>query len=413
MAKLEDAKFGPKAYEASVELPSIFPRVLGPKTAKYVQEFIDSGFTVDMVGRFEKAFADAMGIKHCVGTPGCTNALHILAASLEFEHGSEVIISPIADYGTVMGFIRENYIPVFADTAPGSPNVTADTIKACITKKTKAILVVHKMGLPCEMDGIVKLAKENNLILIEDVCQSVFSEYKGKTVGTFGDFAAFSFDSEKSMGADMGGCVITNDDESAGRLRYIGHARGAKGVPGFGRTHFDMGLALRMPGCTAATCLGQLEIIKDQVERRDKISRLLTDKLSTLDGVIPLPISENCTQFSCWMYGFSIDTNKLKCSPAELAVAISKKGFTGIGQGIYYLMPDALEFLKKAAATKVYPFSIEGAPGEEIYDANKKTPNAKAFLNTFIRWVWTDKYTEKHVDIMFNMIKEAVKENLK
>jgi len=413
MSKFENAKYGAANFEAdTMQLPSIFPREMGPNCGKYVQEVIDSGLTVDMVSRFETAFASAMGVKHCIATPGCTNALHVLAASLEFEPGSEIIVSPIADYGTVMGLIRENFIPVFCDTEPSSPNVTANTIKSCISEKTKAIIVVHKLGIPCEMAPIAELAEKNNLLLIEDACQAVFAEYNGKLAGTFGHLAAYSFDSEKSMGGDLGGCVTTNDDVWGDRLRYIGQSRGAKGVPGFGRTHFDKGLALRMPQCTAAVCLGQLEIIKKQVRNRDKMARLLTAKLKKLDGIIPLLIPDSCTMFSCWMYGFTVIPEKFKCSPFELAEIIKEKGLGNSGMGKYYLMPDALVFLKNNAANKVYPYSLPDAPGEIIYNSEKQTPNAKAFLDTFIRWAWTEKYTEKHVNIMFNMIKEAVEENL-
>ncbi|MDD5597275.1 MAG: DegT/DnrJ/EryC1/StrS family aminotransferase [Victivallaceae bacterium] len=414
MNNLENAKYGAANFEAdTTRLPAIFPRTMGPNCGKYVQEVIDSGLTVDMVGRFEKAFADAMGVKHCIGTPGCTNALHILAASLEFEAGSEIIVSPIADYGTVMGLIRENFIPVFCDTEPGSPNISANTIKPCINKKTKAVLIVHKLGLPCEMDPIVELAQKNDLLLLEDTCQSLFSEYNGRLTGTFGEMAAYSFDSEKSMGADIGGCVTTNNDEWGNRLRYIGQSRGAKSVPGFGRIHFDKGLALRIPQCTAATCLGQLEIIEEQVRNRDKTARLLTEKLKDVDGIIPLHIPDYCTIFSCWMYGFTAVPEKLKCSPSELAEKIKAKGLGNIGMGKYYLMPDALVFLRKQAMNKIYPFSIPGAPGQEIYDGSRQTPNAKTFLDNFIRWAWTEKYTEKHVDIMYNIIKKVVTESLK
>jgi dTDP-4-amino-4,6-dideoxygalactose transaminase len=414
MNKLENAKYGAANFEADINLlPSIFPREMGPNCSKYVQEVIDSGLTVDMVRRFETEFAAAMGVKHCIGTPGCTNALHVLAASLEFEPGSEIIVSPIADYGTVMGIIRENFIPVFCDTEPGSPNITADSIKPCINKKTKAVLLVHTLGLPCEMDPIIELTEKNNLLLLEDTCQSLFSEYNGKLAGTFGAMAGYSFDSEKSMGGDIGGCITTNDDEWGERLRYIGQSRGAKFVPGFGRTHFDKGLALRMPNCTAATCLGQLEIIKEQVRNRDKTARLFTTRLGKLPGIVPLHIPDSCTLFSCWMYGFTVIPEKFKCSPSELAEKVREKGLGNIGMGKYYLMTDAIAFLKKNVRNKVYPYSLPGCPGEDIYNGEKQTPNAKKFLDTFIRWSWTEKYTEKHVDIMYNMIKQTVEENLK
>src|SRR4051812_21761671 len=115
------AKFGSEAQkEFKGKLPLPFPRTMGPNTMRYLQEFVDSGLTTDMVGRFEQTFARRLGMKHCIGTPGCTAALSVLAAALQLNPGDEVVCSPITDYGTVLGFVRENYIPVFADTAPNS-----------------------------------------------------------------------------------------------------------------------------------------------------------------------------------------------------------------------------------------------------------------------------------------------------
>src|SRR6185437_15341542 len=166
---------------------------------------VDSGLvaTAEMMTRFENAFAKAVGVKHCIATPGCTPALAALASAFPFASGDEIIVSPISDYGTVQGLIRENYIPVFADAAPGSVNLSAETIEPCITDRTRAILCVHKTGLICDMDSINQLAKKHNLIVYEDACQAVFGKYKGRTVGTLADAAAFSFDAEKTMGSDL------------------------------------------------------------------------------------------------------------------------------------------------------------------------------------------------------------------
>src|SRR5438477_12777070 len=109
---VERAKFGAAAYRKFTgALPNPFPRVIGPNAMKYLQEVVDSGLTIDMTERFEQAFAKAMGVKHCVAAPGCTNALMALAEALNFDPGDEVIVSPITDYGTIMGVVKKNYIP--------------------------------------------------------------------------------------------------------------------------------------------------------------------------------------------------------------------------------------------------------------------------------------------------------------
>ena len=123
MATQQRATYGPTSYE-SIEggLPGQYPRTMGPNAMRYLQEVVGSGLSrsCDMVGRFERAFARELGVKHCIGTPGCTPALACLAVAFDFEPGDEIIVSPITDYGTIQGLIKENYIPVFPDTKPAA-----------------------------------------------------------------------------------------------------------------------------------------------------------------------------------------------------------------------------------------------------------------------------------------------------
>lgn len=410
--KLERANYGAAAFASSVkaEFPAVFPRVMGPNCSKYVQEVVASGLTANMVGRFEQAFAEAMGTKYFVGTPGCTNALHVLAASWPYQPGDEIIVSPISDYGTIMGLLYEHYIPVFCDTANGAPNIAAETIAPCITDRTRAILVVHKLGLPCDLDPILRLAAKHKLDVYEDCCQAVFSGYKGRRVGTFGKAAGFSFDAEKSMGSDIGGGVLTDDDGLAERLAFMGQSRGGVHEPGFGRRHIERGLALRMTNTTAAICLGQLEIALPQVEQRDRTVRLMTGKLAGIRGIIPLVIPDFCTTFSCWMYGFSIDPKVFRCSADEFAQQLNARGMPNVGTGRYYNLPEAVSFLQQYVDQGRYPFSIPPASRRYRYAA-ETVPNARAFLANFVRWFWTEKYTDAHIAQMARIIREVAEKH--
>lgn len=410
--KLERAKYGAKAFDGLAgKLPTPFPRVMGPNCLKYLQEVVESGLTCDMVSRFEKAFAKELGVKHCIATPGCTAALAVLAATFDFEPGDEIIVSPITDYGTIMGLIKENYIPVFADVEPDNINISADTIEPCITDRTRAILVVHKTGIICDMDPINELAEKHGLIVYEDACQAVFGEYKGKFAGTLSKAGAFSFDSEKTMGSDIGGCIVTNDDELAEKLRFIGQSRGAIMEPHFGRKHIAPGYAYRMPNCTAAICLAQLEIAREQVLHRDRMSRLLSKLIAEIPGVKPLPIPEYMNVYSCWMFGISIDTSQFKCTVEEFAQQLANLGIPGAGMGEYYLMPVACTFLNEKAKNKVYPFSIPPASREYRYDADT-CPNAANFLKTFIRWTtFCEKYQPEDCYLAADIIKYVAEQN--
>ena len=395
------------------QLPDRFPRTIGPNAMRYLAEVIDGGFsrTDTMVERFEAAFARELGVKHCIATPGCNPALQLLAASLQFEPGDEIVVSPITDYGSIAGIVKENLIPVFADVAPGSVNFSAETIAECITERTRAILAVHMTGLICDMDPINRLAAKHGLVVYEDVCQAIFGQYKGRIAGTLAHAAAFSFDPEKTMGADLGGCLVTDNDELARRARFIGHERGGVQQPGFGRAHVEAGYAFRMPQCTAATCLAQLEIIRDQVLQRDRMVRYLSLLIDEIPGIESLAIPDYVEVFSAWMFSFRIDRQQYACTPDEFAEQLAGEGIAGAGIGKYYLMPLGAAFLNEQAAKAVYPFSTPPASRTYRYDATT-CPNALEFVDNWIRWVsFSEKYTPEHCEIASQIVADVACRN--
>lgn len=393
------------------QLPNPFPRIMGPNAAAYLQEVVESGLTGDMVGRFEQAFAEALGVRHCVATPGCTPALAILAAAFDFDPGDEIIVSPITDYGTMQGLFREGYIPVFADTAPETVNLSAETIAPLIGERTRAILCVHKTGLVCDMDPINDLAADHGLFVYEDACQAVMSTYRGRKAGTLGRAAGFSFDAEKTLGSDVGGCVVTDDDELAERLRFIGHSRGGMNRPGYGRVHTEPGYAFRMTQSTAAITLAQLEIVGENVTRRDRMVRLLSQLINDVPGIEALPIPDYQEVYSCWMFGMTIDPEQFTCDTAQFAEQLAELGIPGAGMGAYYLMPEACVFLDEYAQYARYPFSKPPAGREYRYGA-ENTPTAAEFLERFIRWsTFCEKYTERHCEIAAEIVAAVANAN--
>jgi len=410
--KPKRAQWGAQAHLGETgKLPVSFPRSLGPNAMKYLKEVVESGLTADMTSRFEQAFAKTLGVKHCIATPGCTPALHVLALACGWAPGDEIIISPVTDYGTIHGFVAQNIIPVFPDTAPGSINFSPETIEPCITARTRGILCVHMTGIINDMDGINALAARHGLMVIEDACQAVFGEYKGRIAGTLGHVAGFSFDAEKTMGSDIGGCMVTNDDALAEQARYMGQSRGAVMKPHYGRLHADAGYAYRMPHCTAAICMAQLEVIRDQVAQRDKMARLLYRLLSEIPGVTPLQIPDDNTVYSCWMAGFNIAPPAFSCNTEQFAAQLAEAGIPGAGMGRYYLMPEAVTYLKRNAAARTYPYSTPPASRTYSYDA-ANYPNATAFLDTFIRWsTFCEKYQPEHCELAATIVREVASRN--
>ena len=405
---VERARYGADAAAGLAgTLPQPFPRTIGPNAMTYLREVVDSGLTCNMIGRFEDTFAEEMGVKHCIATPGCTPALAVLACALDFDPGDEIIVSSVTDYGTVQGLIRENYIPVFADTDAGTLAISAETIAPCITDRTRAILAVHMTGTICDMDPIVELADEHGLIVYEDACQAVFGEYKGRLAGSLSTAGAFSFDSEKTMGSDIGGCVVTDDDDLAERMRFIGHSRGGQVLAGFGRQHVVPGFAHRMPQCTAAVSLAQLEIIRPNVQQRDGMIRLLTERLEEIPGITPLPIPDYMNVYSCWMAGFSIDPDAFVCTPDAFAQQVADGGIPGAGTGRYYLLPAALPFLTEKAEKKLHPYSTPPASREYSYNGDT-CPNAQTFLESFVRWSsFCERYEPEHCELAAQIVREV------
>lgn len=391
--------------------PPLFPRTIGPKALSYLQEVVDSGLTVDMMGRFEKAFAAALGVQYCVAMPGCTPALHALFLAADFKPGDEIIVSPITDYGTVQGLLAQQLIPVFPDTPRGSINFSADTVWPHVSARTRAILCVHKTGIFCDMDPINALAGQLGIPVFEDCCQAVFGRYKGRFAGTLGNAACFSFDPEKTMGSDTGGCLVTNDAKLHERARYLAQNRAGTTKPGFGRVHTEVGYAYRMPHCTAAICLAQLEQVQEWVAQRDKMARLLLSYLRQIPGIRPLHVPEYVDVFSCWMMGFNVEREAFRCAPAEFGATLANAGLATASLAEYYLMPAALEVIQRKSEGRQFPYSMPPADRAYTYAASN-CPNARDFLSTFIRWVTlNEKWQPEHCALAAEIIAETAEQN--
>ena len=405
------AKRGSAAHSIRGVVPPLFPRTIGPNAAKYVQDVLTGGLTSNIVEEFEKAFAKDLGVKHMVATPTCTTAMAVLALVFDFEPGDEIIISPLTDYGTVYGILTQNLVPIFPDIEPGTVNFNADTIAACISDRTKGILAVHKCGLPNDMDPINELAAKHGIIVYEDCCQAFGSQYKGRTVGTLATASAFSLDSEKTFSADKGGAIATDDDELESKLRFYGSGRGSTDLPHFGRAHTDFGHAYDMSRMTAALCMGQLETIDQQVDKIDTTVRTFTELVARIPGITPLPIPDYATKYSAWMVSFSIDPDAFKCSGEEFATQVEAAGFTGAGQGKYYLMPAAMTFLQEWADEKRGPFAGSAASVQYSYSADT-CPVARDFLENWVRSCSiSEKWEAEHVEILAEIIEEVADAN--
>jgi len=183
------------------------------------------------VKEFEKEISEYLGVKHSISVGNGTDALIIALKALGIGEGDEVITTPFTFFATAESISFVGATPVFVDVDINTYNIDPAKIEERITEKTKAIMPVHIFGQPCDMDSINEMAKKYNLKVIEDACQAIGSEYKGKKTGTLSDIACFSFFPTKNLGcAGDGGMIVTDDEELATICRALRtHGSGANG----------------------------------------------------------------------------------------------------------------------------------------------------------------------------------------
>ncbi|MEE9365730.1 MAG: DegT/DnrJ/EryC1/StrS family aminotransferase [Dehalococcoidales bacterium] len=252
------------------------------------------------VPTFEKKFAAMMQAAFCVATGSGTQALHTCVEALGIGAGDEVITSPYTDPGTTASVLAARALPVLADLDRESYQLDPDDVERRITENTRAIMPVHMMGQPCNMDRIMAIAKKHNLYVIEDACQAHLAEYGGKKLGTIGDLGCFSFQSSKTIACGEGGGIIGNDEELMDKC-YTVHNHGTSRR---GRTEV-IGPKYRMNEFEAAALLGQWDGIQERFARRNENAAYLTSRIKDIPGIIPQKLYKGTTKGSFYLYAMS------------------------------------------------------------------------------------------------------------
>lgn len=183
---------------------------------KKFDEVLQSGWFIlgNNVKKIESEFSSYNELKYCSGVASGLDALTISLLALELEKGSDIIVPSNTYIATILSIILAGHNPVLVEPDINTYNINPALVEESITKRTRAIMVVHLYGKPCEMDPILEICKRNNLFLIEDCAQAHGAEYKGKKVGSFGDLAGFSFYPTKNLGClGDGGAIVTDNEE--------------------------------------------------------------------------------------------------------------------------------------------------------------------------------------------------------
>ncbi|MBR1441339.1 MAG: dTDP-4-amino-4,6-dideoxygalactose transaminase [Lachnospiraceae bacterium] len=194
------------------------------KEIEYIKQAVESK-KICGDGAFTKKanqwFEEKTGTKKCLLTTSCTHATELAALLADIKPGDEVIMPSYTFCSTADAFVMRGAVPVFVDIRPDTMNIDENKIEAAITEKTKAIVPVHYAGVSCEMDTIMAIAKKHGLKVIEDAAQGVLSKYKGRFLGTIGDFGCYSFHETKNYSMGEGGALLIDHEEDIERAEIF------------------------------------------------------------------------------------------------------------------------------------------------------------------------------------------------
>ncbi len=400
------------AVSEKIALPNdqdISGRTFGEEEINAVKEVLESGTLITTKGKFgpmlEKAFAEKMGVKYAYACNSGSAAVHVAIAALNPNPGDEIVTTSITDMGALTPIVYQGAIPVFADVDPKTLNVTAKTIEAALSDKTKAIIVTHLFGNPCEMKAIMELANSRGVPVIEDTAQSFLATVEGEKVGTIGAIGAFSFQQGKQMTTGEGGIVLTNDDELARRLYLC--INKAWGYGDENPDHYFIALNYRMTELQAAIAHEQLKKLDASVAQRQKMAQLLDEKIADIDGIESYKPSDSATM-TYWKYCLRVDDSIIEDGSVGLAGALRT-----------YDVFSAPRYVQKPAfrcqvfreqntfGDSHYPFNL--ARPEAVDYSEEKFPGTFKGLHDVLVMPINEKYTEEHIEYLADSIREAVK----
>lgn len=283
--------------------------LLNGNELKYLTDCIRSGWISSdgpFVAKFEEEMAKRLKRKYAIAVCNGSAALELAVTALGVGKGDEVIMPTFTIISCGAAIVRAGAKPVLVDSDPDTWNMDVGQIEKKITKKTKAIMIVHIYGLPVDMDPVLSLAKKYNLKIIEDAAQMHGQEYKGRPCGNFGDISTLSFYANKHVTCGEGGMVLVNDGKLADRCRSL---RNLCFIPERRFVHEELGWNMRLSNLQSAVGLAQLEKLDKAIARKRRMGQLYTKLLSDIKS-LQLPISKTAyAQNIYWVYGLVLKKN--------------------------------------------------------------------------------------------------------
>ncbi len=383
-------------------------RSFGQDELDALAEVLASGTLTATKGAFTKRFeamvSEMLGVEHVISCSSGSAAVHVAVAGIDPEPGDEIITTSITDMGALAPILYQGAIPVFADVDPVSMNVTAATIRAVLSDRTKAIIVTHLFGNPCQMDDILALAAERGIPVIEDAAQAYLAQSRGRPVGTMGAVGCFSAQQGKHITSGEGGFVTTNDAGLARRMRMFVN----KAWP-YGESNPDhefLAPNYRTTELQSAVLVAQLPKLAGHVRTRYENAARLSKQLQGVAGLgVPEHHPDDVHVF--WRYALRVDPDIIPGGPVALANALK---FYDIAAAPRYVNKPAFRctvFVDQVTfGNSRWPFTL-ARPEAVDYDA-ARFPGTFRGLDEVLVFPWNEKMTGEHMDFLATSILEAV-----
>jgi perosamine synthetase len=383
-------------------------RTLGQEELMCLADAIRSGTLTGTKGTFVNAlqdqFADLLGIRYAYACASGTSAIHTAIAAIDPEPGDEIVTSAITDMGALTPILYQGAIPVFADVDPRTCNLTARTIEPCLSERTKAIIVTHLFGNPCDMGDIMTLAQAHRIPVIEDCAQAFLAQVNGAVVGTIGSIGCFSLQQGKHITTGEGGLVVTHDASLARRMFLF--INKAWGYGDDDPDHYFLALNSRMSELQGAVAVAQLPKLSRVVASRIEMATALTQRLQSLAGVETPWVSPGNVHVY-WKYGVRIDARVVPGGPAAVAARLKQQGIAAAPRYIQKpaFMCEIFQKQRTFGGSR-YPFTL-ARPQVLDYD-RCRFPGTFSALARILVLPWNERYTDEHVDHIATAMHEAI-----
>ena len=262
---------------------------LGAREEELVLEVLRSGRLAlgPMAARFEAMLAERVGAAHVAAVSSGTSGLHLAVRLAGIGPGDEVVTTPFSFVASANCVLYEGAIPVFADVDPATQNLDPAAVEAAVTPRTRAILAVDIFGYPAELDELAALAEQHDLALVEDACEALGAEYRGRPIGSFGHPAVFAFYPNKQLTTGEGGALALASEAEWGLAKRL--ANQGRSDSGEWLEHSHLGYNYRLDELSAALGVAQLERLDERLRKREEAARRYGELLADLPLELPAP----------------------------------------------------------------------------------------------------------------------------